>query len=91
MAELQDHPTEEGHIRALLKASGAIGYCQRHTEISIDNYDPDAIEEAREAANSEIVSGDFVLPAGDTLSEMIQRVMDGTPDCPECDANAASE
>jgi hypothetical protein len=91
MADLQDHPREEGHIRALLRATGAIGYCEKHESIAIDNCDPDAVEEAREAANAEIVSHAFVLPAGTSLSELITRVMDGTPDdCPSCDANAAS-
>ena len=91
MAELEDHPNEEGHMRALLRAAGAIGYCENHESITIDNCDPDAVEEAREAANAEIVSGAFVLPAGTSLSVLITKVLDGTPeDCPSCDANAAS-
>ena len=91
MPGLQDHPNEEGHVRALLRGAGAIGYCELHESITVDQCDPDAVEEAREAANAEIVSGAFVLPAGTSLSELITRVMDGNPDdCPSCDANAAS-
>ncbi|MDO8977544.1 hypothetical protein [Reyranella sp.] len=92
MTEPRFRRNEEGHIRSLLREAGAIGYCELHEGVVIDNCEPDAVESARDAALAEITSGVFVLPAGASLSELIQRVMDGIPeDCPSCEATLARD